>query len=72
MNINETIRNKGKILEKEGVYMQNYLHPSCLLSYTNSLGTNLMLILARLLNGPICKLSKKMYSRILIKILEMR
>ena len=38
--------------------MQIYLHLSCLLSYTTSLGTNLMLIIACLLIGPICKLSK--------------
>ena len=53
--------------------MQNYLHLSCLLSYTNSLDTNLFLThSARFLNGPICKLSKKMYSLKLIKISEMR
>ena len=44
MNINENIRNKRKIIKNKGVYMQIYLHLSCLLSYTTSLGTNLMLI----------------------------
>ena len=38
--------------------MQIYLHLSCLLSYATSLGTNLILIIACLLIGPICKLSK--------------
>ena len=44
MNINEKIRNKRKSLKNKGVYMQINLHLSCLLSYTTSLGTNLMLI----------------------------
>ena len=42
MNINKNIRNKKKIVKIKGVYMQIYLHLSCLLSYTTSLGTNLM------------------------------
>ena len=44
MNINENIRNKRKIVKIKGVYMQIYPHLSCLLAYTTSLGTNLMLI----------------------------
>ena len=44
MNINENIRNKRKIVKIKGVYMQIYPHLSCLLSYTTSLGINLMLI----------------------------
>ena len=44
MNINENIRNKRKIIKNKEVYMQNYLHLSCLLSYTNSLDTSLMLV----------------------------
>ena len=44
MNINENIRNKRKIVKMKGVYMQIYPHLSCLLSYTTSLGNNLMLI----------------------------
>ena len=44
MNINENIRNKRKTVKVKGVYMQIYLHLSCLLSYTTSLGTNLMLM----------------------------
>ena len=40
MNINENIRNKRKIVEIKGVYMQIYPHLSCLLAYTTSLGTN--------------------------------
>ena len=39
MNINENIRNKRQIEKNKGVYMQIYLRPSCLLSYTTSLGT---------------------------------
>ena len=44
MNINLNIRNKNKIVKNKGVYMQKYLHLICLLSYTNILGTNLVLI----------------------------
>ena len=45
VNINENIGNKRKkIIKNKGVYMQIYLQLSCLLSYTTSLGTNLMLI----------------------------
>ena len=44
MNIKENIRNKRKIVKTKGVYMQIQPHLSCLLSYTTSLGTNLMLI----------------------------
>ena len=45
MNINENFRKKRKIAKKiKGVYVQIYQHPSCLLSYTTSLDTNLMLI----------------------------
>ena len=44
------LKNRKKI---KGVYMQIYLHLSCLQSYTNSLGTNLMLIHSTFLNGLI-------------------
>ena len=44
MNINENNRNKRKIVKIKGMYMQIYLHFSCLLSYTTSLGTNLTLV----------------------------
>ena len=44
MNSNENIRNKRKIVKIKGMYMQIYPHLSCLLSYTTSLGTNIMLI----------------------------
>ena len=41
---NENIRNKRQIVKIKGVYMQIYPHLSCLLAYTTSLGTNLMLM----------------------------
>ena len=49
MNINEHIRNKRNIVKIKGVYMQIYLHLSCLLSHTTSLGTNLMLMYSMLI-----------------------
>ena len=57
MKIKENIWNNRKIGKNLGVYMQIYLHLSCLQSYTTSLGTNLMLVHIMFTYGPICKLS---------------
>ena len=42
MNINKTLKIRENFLIK-GVYMQNFLHFSCLQSYTTCLGTNLLI-----------------------------
>ena len=69
MNINENIRNMRKIVKDlKGVHMQIYIYLSCLLSYTTSRGTNLMLKIASLINGPICKLSKNCIHEYLLNI----
>ena len=53
----KTIEMRENCRKFKGVYIQNYLYLSCLVSFTTELGTKLMLRNGTLVNSLVCKLS---------------